>query len=198
MEGSLGQLRVLVYCASSRQCASDFHALAKRLGGLLASAGVRVVYGGGGMGSMKALADGALAAGGEVIGIQPRFMSELEWGHPGLTELHLVEDMQERKRRMLANCDAVVALPGGSGTLEELFEAITAKRLGIFCGPIVLVNQQGFFDSCIELLERCIEERFMDERHRDMWQVAVTAEDVIDAIHSAPSWSADAREFASL
>ncbi len=190
--------RVLVFCASSRRCDDSYHALARELGTRLAKAGMRIVYGGGGVGSMGALADGALAAGGEVVGIQPRFMYELEWTHRGLTELHTVADMQERKRLMLASCDAVVALPGGSGTFEELFEVLTAKRLGLFCGPIVLVNQHAFFDLCVGLLDRCIEEGFMDARHRDMWQVVECVEDVIRAIDEAPGWSPQARRFAAL
>ncbi len=89
----------------------------------------------------------------------------------GLTELRLVESLHQRKRLMLEETDAVVALPGGSGTLEELFEAITWKRLGLFVKPIILVNVRGFFNPCIELLETCIRERFMNDRHRAMWTV---------------------------
>ena len=99
---------------------------------------------------------------------------------------------------MLVIADAIVALPGGSGTLEELFDALTAKRLGEIVAPIVIVNQDGFFDPMIEQLSRCIEERFMDERHRHMWQVVARAEDVPAALASAPAWSKDALEFATV
>jgi uncharacterized protein (TIGR00730 family) len=190
--------RVLVFCASSRQCAPEYHALAHELGAALARAGMPIIYGGGAVGSMGALADGALAEGGEVIGIQPHFMAELEWAHSSLTRLELVDDMQERKRRMVAQCDAIVALPGGSGTLEELFEVMTAKRLGGFCGPIVIVNQGGFFDPMLAQLDRCIEEKMMDERHRTMWQLVSRADDVIGAIEDAPEWSSEALDFAAL
>jgi uncharacterized protein (TIGR00730 family) len=115
---------------------------------------------------MGALADGALSRGGRITGVLPRFMNDLEWGHAGLTELHLVEDMHTRKHRLLSGSYAVVALPGGSGTLEELLEAITLKRLGLYFGPIVLVNTRHFFDPLLQLLASAIEERFMDERHR--------------------------------
>jgi uncharacterized protein (TIGR00730 family) len=175
-----------------------FHEAAAQLGRLLARASLTVVYGGGALGSMGALADAALAEGGQVIGIQPRFMSELEWTHSRLSGLHIVDDMQERKRMMLATSDAVVALPGGSGTFEELFEAITAKRLGLYLNPIVLVNQRDFFDPCIELLERAIEERFMDARHREMWQVVEDPDQVIDAMCSSPAWSREALDFAAV
>ena len=101
-------------------------------------------------------------------------------------------------RRMLAVADAIVALPGGSGTLEELLDAITAKRLGEIVVPILIVNQDGFFDPLIEQLSRCVEERFMDERHRAMWQVVAEPEEVPDAIAAAPQWSRDAIAFASV
>ncbi len=190
--------RILVFCASSGRCDPAYHDEARRLGELLAEAGLSIVYGGGGVGSMGALADGALSRSGEVVGIQPHFMAELEWSHPGISALHLVDDMQERKRRMLASCDAVVALPGGTGTLEELYETLTAKRLGNFHGPVVLVNQRGFFDPCIAMLERCVEESFMDDRHRELWQVVERVDEVIDTLRNAPAWPADARRFASL
>lgn len=190
--------RVAVYCASSESCHPAYHAAASVLGRVLAEKGIAVVYGGGAKGSMGALADGALSAGGRVLGVIPNFMQELEWAHRGLSELKLVDDMRTRKHLMLEKSDAVVALPGGCGTLEELMEAITLKRLGIWFGPIVLVNTHGFFDSCVALLNRCIEERFMDARHSDMWSVVERPEDVPDAIAHAPRWSAEARKFAAL
>ncbi|HWT16574.1 MAG TPA: LOG family protein, partial [Patescibacteria group bacterium] len=105
-------MRICVYCASSAQCDPDYHRQAYRLGELLADAGCTTVYGGGGMGSMGALADGALSKQGHVVGIIPRFMTEVEWQHPGLASLDIVEDMRERKHRLLTGSDAVVALPG--------------------------------------------------------------------------------------
>jgi hypothetical protein len=190
--------RVCVYCASSNSCEAIHHQTASRLGRLLAEGGYTVVYGGGGSGSMGAMANGVLAASGQVVGVLPRFMSDLEWGHGGLSELHLVEDMRVRKHMMLQGSDAVVALPGGCGTLEELFEAITLKRLGLYYGAIVLVNTQGFFDPLVAQLGRCIQERFMGEKHAEMWTVVDSADDVIHAIESSPEWAKDARDFAVL
>ena len=198
MSESKSSKHILVFCASSRSCDPAYHEVAARLGRMLARASMTIVYGGGAEGSMGALADAALEAGGEVVGIQPRFMRDLEWSHDRLTALHVVEDMQERKRRMLACADAVVALPGGSGTFEELLEAITTKRLGMFLNPIILVNQRGFFDPCIAMLERCIEERFMDDRHRNMWQIVDEPEQVLEAIELAAPWAESARRFASI
>lgn len=197
LESEGGPRRVLVFCASSRSCNPDFHRAAAELGRSLARAGDTIVYGGGGVGSMGALADAALAEGGRVIGIQPHFMQVREWTHPRLSELVLVEDMQSRKREMLAQADAIVTLPGGSGTFEELFEAITAKRLGLFPKPIILVNQRGFFDPFLALMQRSVEERFMHDQHLDIWQVVKDVGDVARAIHEAPIWSENAIEFAS-
>jgi predicted Rossmann-fold nucleotide-binding protein len=179
VSGAPASRRVCVYCASSARCAPVYHDAARRLGGVLAAAGFTVVYGGGATGSMGAVADG-----------------ELEWGHDRLTELHLVDDMRTRKHEMLSRSDGVVALPGGSGTLEELLEAISLKRLGIFLGPIVLVNTRGFFEPLLGLLEAAVAERFMDERHLAMWQVVKEPEQVPAALAEAPAWSEEARRFA--
>lgn len=188
---------VCVYCASSRAAHPQYREAAFRLGEVLAARGITVIYGGGGKGSMGALADGALSKSGRVVGILPRFMADLEWGHPGITELTLVEDMRTRKHLMLTGAQAAVALPGGCGTLEELLEAITLKRLGLFLGPIVLVNTRGFFEPLLELLSRAVAERFMDERHALMWQVVAQPEEVPDALERAPAWTAESRSFAS-
>ena len=138
--------QVCVYCASSTQADPQYAEDARRLGAILAQSEVTVIYGGGSVGSMGALADGALAQGGRVIGVLPRFMYDLEWGHSALTELRIVNDLHERKRIMISEGDAVVALPGGTGTFEELLEALTWKRLGLYCRPIVVLNTRGYFD----------------------------------------------------
>lgn len=188
--------RVCVYCASSELCDEIFKCEAYLLGELLAESGARIVYGGGGRGLMGQLASGALARGGHVVGIMPRFMHDLEWGHPGLTELEIVEDMRERKHRMLTGSDAAIALPGGCGTLEELLEAITLKRLGIYLQPIIIVNTRGYFDPLLEMFDRAVQEHFMDARHLEMWRIAGSAEQAMGAIKSSAAWSADARQFA--
>jgi uncharacterized protein (TIGR00730 family) len=189
---------VCVYCASSRTSHADYRQAAYRLGVALAEQGFGIVYGGGAVGSMGALADGALSRDGRVVGILPQFMADLEWGHTGLTELQLVEDMRTRKHLMLTRSQAVVALPGGSGTLEELFEAITLKRLGLYLNPIVLVNTRAFFDPLLDLLSRTVEEHFMDQRHLLMWQVVAQPEEVPEALANAPAWTAAARSFAAI
>ena len=189
-------MRICVYCASSNQADPRYRETAFHLGELLAADGHSIVYGGGSAGSMGAVADGALSKGGEVIGIIPRFMTEVEWQHPGLASLEVVEDMRERKHRLLTGSDAVVALPGGCGTLEELFEALTLKRLGLYFNPIVLVNTAGFYAPLQSFLERMIEQRFMNPQHLAMWTLVDSPNDVLPAIDAAPKWREDARNYA--
>jgi uncharacterized protein (TIGR00730 family) len=189
--------RILVFCASSTSCEPHFHEAADQLGREIARAGHTLVYGGGAKGSMGAVADGALAEGGEVVGIIPRFMRELEWAHEGLAELTLVDDMQTRKRLMLETADAIVTLPGGSGTFEELFDAITSKRLGIFTHPIVILNQNGFYEPLFRLMESSVSERFMHEQHLDIWQSVGEVHEILPAIEAVEPWPDDAIEFAT-
>lgn len=189
-------MRICVYAASSSRAAPEYLAAAHRLGVLLAASGCTVVYGGGSQGLMGSLADGALSAGGEVIGILPRFMADLEWGHPGLTHLDLVEDMRERKHKLLTGSDAVIALPGGCGTLEELFEAITLKRLGLYFNPILLLNTRNFYAGLQEFLAHVVEEKFLNQEHSRMWSLVDTPEQVLPAIQATPVWRADARDYA--
>jgi uncharacterized protein (TIGR00730 family) len=192
-------MRICVYAASSDHSPPDYTRAARALGRELALAGCSVVYGGGSRGSMGAVADGALEAGGEVIGILPRFMADLEWGHAGLTRLELVEDMRERKHRLLTGSDAVVALPGGCGTLEELFEAITLKRLGLYFNPILLLNTRDYWTPLVRFMdEQVIGERFMNPEHRAMWQAVAEPADVLPALRNAAPWGPNAREFAAV
>jgi uncharacterized protein (TIGR00730 family) len=190
--------RVCVFCASSRQIDKLYLEAAYRLGALLARESITVVYGGGAVGLMGELANGALAKGGTVIGVIPEFMYKLEWGHEGITELKIVKDMHERKKLVMQDSDAIIALPGGCGTFEELFEALTMKRLGFYLNPIVLVNLNGFYDPLIEQLRSCVDEKFMDERHLEMWSVVDCIDEILNVINNAPKWTTEARNFASI
>ena len=190
--------RVCVFAASSRQVEDIYLEAAYSLGEIFAKESITIAYGGGAVGLMGALANGALAAGGEVIGVIPKFMVDLEWGHPEITELKIVKDMHERKKLVMEGSDAIVALPGGCGTLEELFEALTLKRLGFYLNPIVLVNVNGFYDPLIKQLDLIVDKKFMDERHLNMWSVVSSPEQVLNVIKNAPRWSNEARRFASI
>ena len=191
-------MRICVYCASSEQCDRIYHDAATALGRALAEAGCTIVYGGGAVGLMGALADGALAHGGRITGIIPRFMTEVEWQHRGVADLEIVEDMRERKHRLLTGSDAVVALPGGCGTLEELFEAITLKRLGIYFNPIVLVNTRNFYAPLHSFMQQVIGERFMNPEHAAMWSLVDAPELVLPTIAATPKWREDARDYAAV
>jgi len=184
--------RVTVYAASSQALHPDYISAASRLGEILAKGGHRILFGGGGHGLMGAMANGALSAGGEVHGVMPQFLTEIEQGHPGLTSLEIVDDMRTRKERMLVGSDAVIALPGGCGTFEELFEVMTLKRLGLFLGPIILVNTRNYYDELLSFLQHSVKEHFMSPTHLMMWQSVDTPEEIPKALGDAPAWSANA------
>jgi len=190
--------RVTVYASSSNALAESYYDAAARLGTVLGKAGLDIVYGGGGVGLMRAMADKALAAGAHVHGVIPGFLNTVEHGHQNLSQLDVVSDMRERKHRMLVDSDAVVTLPGGSGTFEEVFEVLTLKRLGAYLGPIVLVNTNNYFDRLVDFLNHSVNERFMSEMHLEMWSLVDEPEQVLDAMLSAKEWSRDARKFASM
>jgi hypothetical protein len=190
--------RVTVYASSSEALAEPYYEAAARLGTVLGRAGLEIVYGGGGVGLMRAMADHALAEGAHVHGVIPHFLNTVEHGHRNLSRLEVVADLRERKQRMIAESQAVVSLPGGSGTFEELFEVLTLKRLGLFTGPIILINTRNYFDRFVDFLQHSVQERFMSEKHLQMWSLVPDPEQVLEAMHSAPPWSSDARRFAAV
>lgn len=189
---------VCVYCASSTQVDAKYFEAAASLGRLLAERGVNVINGAGSIGLMRQLSDAALAAGGTVTGVIPRFMVEQGWQHRGLTRLVVTESMHERKRIMAEMADAVIALPGGCGTLEELMEIITWKQLGLFLNPIVILNVDGYFNPLIEMLSKAVEERFMRPQHLDIWRVAASADEAVSCLYVTPLWNPEVRKFAAI
>ena len=195
-EGSGDGRLICVYCGS-RPGADDAYGLeARALGAGIARRGMGMVYGGGNCGLMGLVADAVMGAGGDVVGVIPQAMNDGDLAHMGLAELIVVDDMHERARTMKELSDAFVALPGGCGTFDELFQALTWKRLGLHVGPLVIVNVRGYFDPCLELLDRSIRERFMDARHADMWSVVDDPEAVPAAFRCAPEWDEQAIRFA--
>lgn len=179
---------IVIYGASSPHVDDIFKEQAFELGSLLASAGRRIVTGAGSTGLMAAVEDGALSAGGHVTGIIPQFMIDNGWLHKGLTEVISTKDMHERKSRMAAMADAAIALPGGTGTFEELFEVITWKMLGLFVKPIVILNTDSYYDPLLEMLERTSQRQFMSPYFLDIWKVASNPAQVIELIDSIPDW----------
>ncbi|MFE9746727.1 TIGR00730 family Rossman fold protein [Saccharothrix saharensis] len=160
-------MRVCVFCGSSSGRVRHVEA-ARRVGRTLAERGIDVVYGGGRVGTMGALADGALAAGGSVIGVIPRALVDWEVAHGNLTELRVVSSMHERKALMVELSDAFVALPGGAGTLEELFEVWTWAQLGLHAKPVALLDVDGYFGHLVAMVDHMVEEGFLKPPYRDM------------------------------
>ena len=175
-------LTLCVYCGSSPGRLPEYGAAARALGGLLAQRGIRLVYGGGHVGLMGAVADGALAAGGTVIGVIPRALLERELGHREVTELLVVRDMHERKQRMASLSDGFIALPGGYGTLEEFTEMLTWNQLGFHAKPLGLLNTAGYYDAWLALVAHMLAEGFIKPRHRDLMRVATTPEALLDSL----------------
>jgi uncharacterized protein (TIGR00730 family) len=184
--------RITVFCASSRMVHSKYFKAARQLAEVLTTNKIVAVYGGGAVGLMGALADYMLANGGSIEGVIPQFMMKVEWGHPAVKKMIITKDMHERKELLINNVDAVVALPGGSGTLEELMEVISLKRLGKFVKPIIIVNTDGFYDSLVTLLNKMVEENFMRSDHLKMWKVISDPVNLIEAIQSSETWNEDA------
>ena len=163
--------RVCVLCGAAGGAAPEFAAAAGELGNLLVRQGCEIVYGGSSSGCMGALADAALAAGGRVVGVVPAQLISAERPHERLSEVEVTVDLAGRKLRMFARSDAIIALPGGSGTLDELLEALTMKRLGLLAHCIAVVNVRGYFKPLLALLDHCIEEGFADRAQRGLVEV---------------------------
>lgn len=170
---------VAVYCASSPTLAPEYYEAARETGRLLALGGAAVVNGGGRMGLMAAVSDGALQAGGEAIGVIPQFMVDNGWHHTGLTRLDVVDSMHQRKSSIAAMSAAAIALPGGIGTFEELTEILTWRLLGLYDGNIVILNLNGYYDPLLQMFSRAIDDHFMKPEHRSMWQVASTPDEAV-------------------
>lgn len=159
---------VCVFCGSNVGRDPAYLKAAVSAGEALAHAGLTLVYGGGKVGLMGAVADAALAAGGGVVGVMPRALFEREIAHPGLGELHVVETMHERKEMMASLADAFLALPGGAGTFEEFFEQWTWAQLGIHAKPVGLLNANDYFRPLLALIDKIVAEGFMAQTYRDM------------------------------
>jgi len=170
---------VCVYCASSARVPQSYLDNAYHFGKLLAKNEIHCLYGGGQSGLMRHLAEGVLSEGGRITGVIPRFMVENNWHHSDLPELIEVETMHERKAMLMRRADAAIALPGGIGTFEELIEAITWRKLGLFRKQVFILNTNGFYNPLLQLLENSINENFMEETDRKLWKTANSPEELI-------------------
>ena len=189
---------VCTYCASSTKIAPCYFQAAEELGRLLTQEKIQIINGAGNIGLMAAISDAALQAGGKVTGVIPHFMIEQGWNHTGLTQTIAVENMHERKQTMADLSDAVIALPGGCGTLEELLEIITWKQLGLYLNPIVILNTNHFFDPLLNMMDKAIAENFMRNQHGKIWLVADEPAEAIQLIRTAPIWDPSIRKIAKI
>jgi len=184
----MAKLRALcVYCGASGRGDPRHLKTAAALGRRAAERGVGIVFGGGGVGLMGAVADGALAAGGRVTGVIPEILVAREAGHRDVTEIVVVDSMHVRKQRMFELSDAFCILPGGLGTLDETFEILTWKQLELHDKPVVLLNLGGYWDPLVHLLDHLVAANYASPRHVRLWQVVTRIEDVFGAVEAAPS-----------
>ena len=175
-------ISICVFCGSRYGADPRFRAAATRLGELIGRAQSRLIYGGGHVGLMGAVADAVIAAGGEVVGLIPARLLEREVGHRAITELIVTKDMFERKQQMIDRADAFVILPGGLGTLDELLEVVTLRQLGYHGKPIVVVNLGGYWDPLIALVDRVVEQTFADPSARTLYRLVAAVEEVLPAL----------------
>jgi uncharacterized protein (TIGR00730 family) len=177
---------ICVYCGSSGRAPEVYKDAAVLMGKILGEAGRTLVYGGGSVGLMGLVANSTLGNGGRAIGIIPRHIEAREIGHPDLTELHVVDSMHVRKQMMVDRSDAFIILPGGIGTMDEFFEIMTWRQLGLHDKPIIIVNVNGYWTTIIETLKVMVREKFLRQEDRDTVVVVERPEDVLSALDAAP------------
>lgn len=177
-----GRVSLCVYCGSRAGDNAAYEAAARAVGTAIGRRGWRLVYGGGRAGLMGRVADAALSAGAPVLGVIPRSLMEREVGHRGLTELHVVETMHERKLMMAQHSDAFIALPGGIGTFEELFEVWTWRQLGYHDKPVGLLNVDGYYDALLDFMRQTVARGFVSDAQNALLQVHTQADDLLDSI----------------
>ncbi len=176
-------MKIAVYCgASSGRAASAYKSEARKLGGMMAQRNIELVYGGSSIGLMGGVADGVLEAGGRVCGVMPKVLVDREQAHIGLTDLHVVEDMHQRKAVMMEQADAFIALPGGTGTLEELFEVWAWRQIGIHHKAFGLLNIDGYYDHLLAFISHAANEEFIRDEYRDFLLVDNRSEGLLDKL----------------
>ena len=186
--------RICVFCGASPGARPEYRAATAELARMLTAEGIGVVFGGGGVGLMGALADAVLAEGGEITGVIPRSLVDREIAHRDVSDMRVVGSMHERKALMADLADAFVALPGGIGTLEELFEVYTWAQLGLHQKPSALLNVEGYYDDIADFLRHAVAERFLREETRELLMVESDPATLIERLHgfepraAAPKW----------
>lgn len=191
--------RVSVFCGSSSKISQIFINESIELARCLVNGQYLIQYGGGAVGLMGHLSKTVLSMQGKIRGIIPQFMAEEGWNNPEVKDMIVVADMQDRKRKIMMETDAIVALAGGYGTLEEITEAITLKQLGLISAPIIIVNTNEFYNPLFKLFEGMKEENFIRQSHCNIWQSVKSASEVVSVLHNSPAWDAkEARNSAAI
>lgn len=180
--------KVTVFCASSKKTPEIYVNAARKIAHTLLLKNAHVYYGGGAIGLMGVIADEYLENNGTITGVIPEFMVKVEWAHPKVKDMRIVKDMHERKRQLVADTDVVLALPGGTGTLEELMEVISLKRLGKFNKPIIILNTNGFYNPLNEFFHRMVADHFIRKEHLNLWQTICIPEDFWEVANNAENW----------
>ena len=191
-------MTVGIFASSSGKIDPYFPTIASELGKLLAKAGNHIVFGGGGIGLMGALADASIMEGGKITGVIPSFMKAEGWDHSQVKDMIYTPDMGSRKKKIFELSDAIIALPGGIGTLEELTEAITLKQLGLFRGPIIILNTLNYYNYLLKFLDQMIAENFMRFEHSGIWKVVSTPEEAVEALNNYEEWISEPRKIAKI
>ena len=173
---------IVIYCASSLGTNTIYNEVAVELGEKMAARNIRLIYGGGGFGLMGNVANAVLQNGGEVTGVIPNFLADLEVAHSTLTELHFVETMHERKFKMVQLAKGVIALPGGYGTLDELFEILAWRQLKLYDGPVAIINVNGYYDLMLQQLDRMVSDGFLKAENRGLLLIANSVDEVLQMI----------------
>ena len=184
---------ICVYCGSKPGNSPEFAQVAKQVGTWIGAHGGQLVYGGGRNGLMGLVAEATLFAGGTVVGIIPKALVEKEWANHGCTELHVVDTMHERKRLMAEKADAFLALPGGIGTFEELFEVWTWRQLGYHDKPVGILNSQGYYDGLMTFIDQVVKEGFMSDWQTGLVSVGTAPQDLLQALVEAAGFSPTAK-----
>jgi uncharacterized protein (TIGR00730 family) len=175
---------LLVYCGANPGFNPIYQETARNLGHEMVKRGMRLIYGGGSLGLMGTIADAVLEKGGEVVGIIPGFLDNMEVGHKNLSEIHVVETMHERKALMEKMCDGVITLPGGFGSMDELFEILSWSQLGLHKKPVGVLNVNGFYDLLIKQLDHMVTEGFLKQQNRDIMQVSGSVEELFSLMEN--------------
>lgn len=186
---SMANIRSLcVYCGSSDHGRPAHHDAARRLGEIMAKNGIRLIYGGGRIGMMGRIADTVMAAGGEVIGIIPQFLEQVEVGHSGVSQLIVTDNMHERKHKMAELSDAFLIMPGGLGTLDETFEILTWKQLGLHEKPVIIADIEGYWRHLTALIDHMIDESYARPEHRELFKVIDSVDELLPALSAIPAY----------